>query len=134
MAELSQAYSNHVLDATDAFAHYATEDELAGVPADVLEGMRAAAEKDGQPGYKITLHFPSYFPVLQYGSHRPLREKLYTAYVTRASEQGPAELDNSPVMAELLTLRQEEAQLLGYANYAIGVACPPRPRPGARLR
>jgi len=118
MAELSQAYSNHVLDSTDAFAHYATEEELAGVPADVLEGMRAAAEKDGRAGYKITLHFPSYFPVLQYGSHRPLREKLYTAYVTRASEQGPTELDNSPVMAELLTLRQEEARLLGYANYA----------------
>jgi oligopeptidase A len=56
--------------------------------------------------------------VLQYGSHRPLREKLYAAYVTRASEQGPAELDNSPIMAELLTLRQEESQLLGYANYA----------------
>ncbi|MEK8033696.1 M3 family metallopeptidase [Ideonella sp. DXS29W] len=118
MAELSQAYSNHVLDATDAFAYYATAEELAGVPADVVEGMRAAAEKDGQAGHKITLHFPSYFPVLQYGSHRPLREKLYTAYVTRASELGPAELDNSPVMAELLTLRQEEARLLGYANYA----------------
>ena len=117
MAELSQAYSNHVLDATDAFAHYATEDELAGVPADVLAGMRAAAEADGQPGHKITLHFPSYFPVLQYGSHRPLREKLYTAYVTRASEFGPTELDNSALMSELLSLRQEEAQLLGYANY-----------------
>jgi oligopeptidase A len=118
MAELSQAYSNHVLDATDAFAYYATADELAGVPADVIEGMRAAAEKDGKAGHKITLHFPSYFPVLQYGSNRRLREKLYTAYVTRSSDLGPAELDNSPVMAELLTLRQEEAQLLGYANYA----------------
>jgi oligopeptidase A len=117
-AELSQAYSNHVLDATDAFAHYATAEELAGVPADVIEGMRAAAEKDGKAGHKITLHFPSYFPVLQYGSNRRLREKLYTAYVTRASELGPPELDNSPVMTELLTLRQEEAQLLGYANYA----------------
>jgi oligopeptidase A len=118
MAELSQAYSNHVLDATDAFACYASAEDLAGVPADVVQSMREAAEKDGQPGHKITLHFPSYFPVLQYGSHRPLREKLYTAYVTRASEQGPAELDNSPIMAELLTLRQEEARLLGYANYA----------------
>jgi oligopeptidase A len=118
MAELSQAFSNHVLDATDAFAYYATAEELAGVPADVIEGMREAAEKDGQSGHKISLHFPSYFPVLQYGSHRPLREKLYAAYVTRASEQGPAELDNSPIMAELLTLRQEESQLLGYANYA----------------
>ena len=118
MAELSQAFSNHVLDATDAFAYYATADELAGVPADVVQGMREAAEKDGQAGHKITLHFPSYFPVLQYGSHRPLREKLYTAYVTRASELGPSELDNSAIMSELLTLRQEEAQLLGYANYA----------------
>jgi oligopeptidase A len=118
MAELSQAYSNHVLDATDAFACYASADELAGVPADVLEGMREAAAKDGQQGHKITLHFPSYFPVLQYGSHRPLRERLYTAYVTRASDLGPAELDNSPIMAELLTLRQEEARLLGYASYA----------------
>jgi oligopeptidase A len=118
MAELSQAFSNHVLDATDAFAYYATAEELAGVPADVIEGMREAAEKDGQPGHKITLHFPSYFPVLQYGGHRPLREKLYSAYVTRASELGPAELDNSPIMAELLTLRQEESRLLGYANYA----------------
>jgi oligopeptidase A len=118
MAELSQAFSNHVLDATDAFAYYASAEELAGVPADVMQGMREAAEKDGQAGHKITLHFPSYFPVLQYGSHRPLREKLYTAYVTRASELGPAELDNTPIMAELLTLRQEEAKLLGYANYA----------------
>jgi oligopeptidase A len=118
MAELSQAYANHVLDATDAFSYYASEDELAGVPADVLAGMRAAAQADNQAGHKITLHFPSYFPVLQYGSHRPLREKLYTAYVTRASEFGPAELDNAAIMAELLTLRQEEAHLLGYANYA----------------
>jgi oligopeptidase A len=118
MAELSQAYSNHVLDATDAFAYYAREEELAGVPADVLAGMRAAAETDGQPGHKITLHFPSYLPVMQYGSNRGLREKLYTAYVTRASEFGPAELDNAAIMAELLKLRQEEAALLGYANYA----------------
>ncbi len=118
MAELSQAYSNHVLDSTDAFAYYASDDELAGVPDDVKAGMRAAAEAEGKDGHKITLHFPSYFPVLQYGTHRPLREKLYTAYVTRASELGPPELDNTAVMAELLALRQEEATLLGYANYA----------------
>ncbi|HEV8690324.1 MAG TPA: M3 family metallopeptidase [Ideonella sp.] len=118
MAELSQAYSNHVLDSTDAFAYYASTEELAGVPEDVVAGMRSAAEAEGKEGHKITLHFPSYFPVLQYGGHRPLREKLYTAYVTRASEFGPAELDNGAIMSELLTLRQEEAKLLGYANYA----------------
>jgi oligopeptidase A len=118
MAELSQAYSNHVLDATDAFACFASADEMAGVPPDVVQAARAAAQADGQAGHKITLRFPSYFPVLQYGTHRPLREKLYAAYVTRASEQGPAERDNGPVMAELLSLRREEAGLLGYANYA----------------
>ncbi|MBP6675989.1 MAG: M3 family metallopeptidase [Vitreoscilla sp.] len=118
LAELSQAFSNHVLDATDAFAHYASAEEMAGVPADVVLAARSAAEADGKAGHKITLHFPSYFPVLQYGSHRPLRELLYRAYATRASEFGDAALDNTAVMQELLTLRQEEAKLLGFANYA----------------
>jgi oligopeptidase A len=118
MAELSQAFSNHVLDATDAFAHYATAEELAGVPADVVAAARAAAEAEGKEGHKLTLHFPSYFPVMQYAQNRALRETLYTAYVTRASELGPAERDNSAVMRELLTLRAEEARLLGFANYA----------------
>lgn len=118
MAELSQTFANHVLDATDAFAYYATDDEMAGVPEDVRQAARDAAAAEGKSGHKITLQFPSYFPVLQYGSHRPLREKLYTAYVTRASELGPPEQDNTAVMAELLTLRQEEARLLGFANYA----------------
>ena len=118
LATLSQTYSEHVLDATDGFALYVDEAELAGVPADVIAAARAAAEADGKPGHKITLHFPSYFPVMQYGSDRALREKLYLAYVTRASEAGPAALDNSAVMRELLDLRQEEARLLGYASFA----------------
>ena len=118
LAALSQSYSEHVLDATDGFALYVDEAELAGVPADVIAAARAAAEADGKPGHKITLHFPSYFPVMQYGSDRALREKLYLAYVTRASEAGPAALDNSAVMRELLDLRQEEARLLGYASFA----------------
>jgi oligopeptidase A len=116
-AELSQKYSEHVLDATDGFAYYATAEELAGVPEDVKQAARAAAEAEGKDGHKITLHFPRYFPVMQYGTHRPLRELLYRAYVTRASEQGQPEQDNSAVMAELLRLRQEEAELLGYPSY-----------------
>jgi oligopeptidase A len=118
MAELSQAFSNHVLDATDAFAAYVSAEELAGVPADAVQAARDAAAAEGREGHKITLHFPSYFPVMQYGSHRALRERLYTAYVTRASELGDLARDNSPVMKELLQLRAEEAALLGYANYA----------------
>lgn len=117
-AALSQSYSEHVMDATDGFALYVEEDRLAGVPADVKQAARAAAEADGKPGHKITLHFPSYFPVMQYGDDRPLRQELYRAYATRASELGKPEHDNSAVMKELLALRQEEAQLLGYRNFA----------------
>ena len=117
-AELAQKFSEHVLDATDGFAYYASDEELAGVPADVKQAARAAAQAEGKDGYKLTLHFPSYFPVLQYGANAALREKLYTAHVTRASELGLAELDNSTLMRELLKLKQEEAHLLGYANFA----------------
>ncbi len=117
-AEIAQKFSEHVLDATDGFAYYASDEELAGVPEDVKQAARAAAEAEGKAGHKITLHFPSYFPVMQYGSHRALREKLYTAYVTRASELGPPEQDNSALMRELVALKQEEAALLGYASFA----------------
>ena len=118
LAALSQKYSENVLDATDGFALYATAGEMAGVPDDVVQAARAAAQAEGREGYKITLHFPSYFPVMQYAHDRSLRERLYRAYVTRASEQGPAERDNTELMRELLELRTEEAGLLGYANYA----------------
>jgi oligopeptidase A len=117
-AELSQKFSENALDATDAFAYYATEDEMAGVPPDVVSTARAAAEADGKPGYKITLKMPSYLPVMQFGHHRGLRERLYRAYVTRASDQGDPKFDNSALIREILALRREEAQLLGYKNFA----------------
>jgi len=118
-AELAQKFSEHVLDATDAYSYYATADELKGVPADVISAARTAAEAEGKEGFKLTLHFPSYMPVMQYAEDRALRERIYRAYATRASELGanPA-LDNGPLMQELLMLRQEEAQLLGYPNFA----------------
>jgi len=118
LAALGQTFSEHVLDATAAHAEYVGEDQIAGIPADVLQAARQAAEQDGRAGYKFTLHYPSYMPVLQHGEHRPLRERLYRAYVTRASELGDPQFDNSAVMAEILALRDEEARLLGYANYA----------------
>ena len=118
LAELSHLYSQHVLDATDGQAFWVGEDELAGVPADVRAAARAAAQADGRDGCKLTLHMPSYYPVMQYALQRPLRERLYRAYVTRASELGPAELDNSALMQEILALRQEEARLLGHASFA----------------
>ena len=118
-AELAQKFSEHVMDATDGYAYYATAEELAGVPEDVVANARAAAEAEGKAGHKLTLHFPVYFPVMQYAENRALRETLYRAYVTRASELGDKpELDNSALMQQLLMLRQEEAQLLNYRNFA----------------
>jgi oligopeptidase A len=117
-AQLGQQFSEHVLDATDAYAYYAGPAEMTGVPEDVLAATRAAAEAEGKDGHKLTLQIPTYLPVMQYGEDRALRERLYRAYVTRASETGPGEHDNTAVMQRLLALRQEEAALLGHANYA----------------
>ena len=117
-AAKSQAFSEHVMDATDAFAHFASAEELAGVPEDVRAATRAAAEAEGKDGHKLTLHMPCYLPVMQYATNRALRETMYRAYATRASEFGPAERDNSVLMQEIVALRQEEARLLGYANFA----------------
>ncbi len=117
LAELSQQFSEHVLDATDGFAYFATEAELAGVPDDVRQATREAAQAEGRDGHKLTLHYPVYGPVMQYAHDRALRERLHTAYVTRASELGTPERDNGPLMRELLELRQEEARLLGYRDY-----------------
>ncbi|QIL80219.1 M3 family metallopeptidase [Diaphorobacter sp. HDW4A] len=120
MAELSQKFSENALDATDAFAYYAEIDELDGVPEDIQQAARAAAEADGNPGYKLTLKLPCYLPVMQFAKSSALREKLYHAYVTRASDQAQGDalkFDNSANMQEILALRKEESQLLGYANF-----------------
>jgi oligopeptidase A len=117
-AELSQKFSENALDATDAFAYYAAEGELEGVPPDVVQAARAAAEAEGREGYKLTLKMPSYLPVMQFGRNRTLRERLYRAYVTRASDQGEPKFDNTALVGEILALRQEEAKLLGYRNFA----------------
>jgi oligopeptidase A len=120
-AELAQAFSEHVLDATDGFSHFAATEALDGVPADVLQATREAAQAEGpfeSQCHKLTLHQPVYQPVMQYATNRSLRETLYRAYVTRASELGPAALDNTPLMRELLELRQEEAALLGHPSFA----------------
>ncbi|RDI20107.1 oligopeptidase A [Pseudacidovorax intermedius] len=116
-AELSQKFSEHALDATDAFAHYADLSELDGVPPDVVAAARAAAEAEGKAGYKLTLKMPCYLPVMQFARSSALRERLYRAYVTRASEFGDPAFDNTPLILEILKLRQEEAQLLGYRNF-----------------
>jgi oligopeptidase A len=115
---LEQQFSDHVLDATDAWSLVVPGSRLAGVPADVREAAREAARAAGQDGFKLTLQSPCHGPLMSHAEDRSLRETLYRAYNTRASEFGPAEWDNGPLVQELLNLRQEEAQLLGYATYA----------------
>ncbi len=117
-AALSQAFGDHVLDATDAFSMFVTEAELAGVPADVVASARQAAAANGREGCKLTLQMPCYIPLLQYADSRALRESLFRAYSTRASELGTPEHDNSNIVRELVALRQEEAALLGLPSYA----------------
>ncbi len=117
-AQLQAKFSENLLDATNAYAYYARQDELSGIPEDVLVAMREAAQADGNEGYKISLLYPSFFPVMQYADNRALREQIYRANVTRASDLGDAKLDNTAIMQRLLAIRQRIANLLGYDNYA----------------
>ncbi|MGM0694519.1 MAG: oligopeptidase A [Pseudomonadota bacterium] len=121
LSELSNTFSNQLLDATQAW-HLDLDDDarLAGLPESALASLRANAEAKGLAGYRITLDFPSFFPVMTYAKDRELRREVYTAFVTRASDQGPnaGEYDNAPVMEEILALRQELAELLGFSHYA----------------
>ena len=124
-AALGKAFSDHVLDATDGFVHLITkESDLAGLPEDAIAAAAHTAEQKGLKGWAFTLHFPSYYPVMQYSENRELRRLMYEAYVTRASELGPQfangniAWDNTQNMLEQLRLRDEEARMLGFANFA----------------
>ena len=119
-AKLSTRFSENVLDATNAY-ELLIEDEsrLAGLPEDVKQAARANAEKEDKQGWRFTLHFPSYFPILQYADDRALRETIYRANATKASELGTnPEWDNTQNIIDILKLRDEEAKILGYQNFA----------------
>ncbi|HKW39462.1 MAG TPA: M3 family metallopeptidase [Burkholderiales bacterium] len=119
LAGLETKFSENILDATNAFSEVvADRAELLGIPEDVLRAAEEAARKDGRAGWKFTLQSPSYFPLMQYAENRGLRERFYRAHVTRASEFGKPELDNTSIIARELRLRREKAGLLGYASFA----------------
>ncbi|AKA38826.1 oligopeptidase A [Yersinia ruckeri] len=121
LSELGSTYSNNVLDATMGWNKLVTDEkELAGLPESALAAARAMAEAKELDGWLLTLDMPSYLPVMTYADNASLREEMYRAFATRASDQGPnaGKWDNSEIMAEILTLRHELAQLLGFASYA----------------
>jgi oligopeptidase A len=119
-AALSTKFSENVLDATNDYELLITDAaQLVGLPDDVQQAAQTSAEKAGKSGYRFTLHFPSYFPILQYADNRALRETIYRANATKASELGAKpEWDNTQNIIEILKLRDEEAKLLGYQNFA----------------
>jgi oligopeptidase A len=119
LSALSSRFSDNLLDATNAFAHYVEDTkEIAGIPDDVLQAAHNAAQQDGKPGWKFTLHAPSHIPVMQYADNRGLREIMYRAYSTRAAEFGNPDWDNTRLITEIVALRRELAQLLGFADFA----------------
>ncbi len=116
VSRLAQKFSENVLDATNAFELLVTDEaELAGLPESALKLARASAESKEQTGWRLTLQFPSYYPVMTYAENRALRETLYRAYTNRA---GDGNLDNRPVISQILELRREHAELLGFATHA----------------
>lgn len=119
LARLSTRFEENLLDATNAWSKLITDEaELAGVPDDVKQMFAEQAKAAGQTGWRLNLQAPSYLPVMQFCANRGLREEMYRAYVTRASEFGPAALDNTPLINQILRLRREAARLLGYPDYA----------------
>ena len=121
LAELSTQFSNNVLDATHGWSkHIENVDELVGIPESVLQGYQQAAAAKDLSGYLISLDIPAYLPLMQYCSNAELRREMYTAYTTRASDQGPnaGQWDNSELMDTVLALRHELSLLLGFNNYA----------------
>ncbi len=118
LAKLSTQFEENILDATNEFSIFVDHlDELAGIPEENIKKAYAEAKEDKKEGYKFTLHFPSYLPVMQYADSRSLREKLYHAYATRASELVSARFDNTKLIEEILALRYESSKLLGFKNF-----------------
>lgn len=121
LSQLTSKFGENVLDATNQWEKVITDESLlAGLPESAKAMARQSAEQREKEGWLFTLEFPSYIAVMTYAESRELREELYAAYVTRASDQGPHDeaLDNTPIMEQVLRLRHEKAQLLGFGNYA----------------
>jgi len=121
LSELGNRFSDNVLDATQAWTlHITNEPELAGLPESARAMARQAAGQAGKDGWLFTLEAPSYIAFMTHADHRDYRRRMYEAYVTRASEVGPnaGAFDNGPLMDEILSLRREAAQLLGFDNFA----------------
>ena len=118
LAKISTQFEENILDATNEFSIFVGDaDDLQGIPEENIKKAQSEAIEDKKEGYKFTLHFPSYLPVMQYAEDRNLREKLYRGYATRASELASPKFDNTKLIDEILALRYESAKLLGFNHF-----------------
>lgn len=118
LSEKGQQFSEHVLDAMNGSSCHVEESSgLEGLPEDVIEAAKKSAQEAGQEGWRFTPHMPSYLPVMQYAHDRKLREQMYRMYNTLASDQGESQFDNGPLIKEILTLRKQSANLLGFSDF-----------------
>ncbi len=121
LTELTAKFEENVLDATHGWQKHVTDETvLSGLPESAMAMAAQTAQRQGLEGWLFTLDFPSFYPVMTYADNRDLREEMYTAYATRASDQGPNadRWDNTTVMEEILELRHRLANLVGYDNHA----------------
>ena len=119
LSKLASKFEENVLDETNQYFLYIEDSErVRGIPDDVLEQASLLAKEDKKSGYYFTLHFPSYIPVLQYAHNRDLRQQLYEAYAKKASELSNPKYDNSKIIQDILFLRSQLANLLGFHNFA----------------
>ena len=119
LSQLGSKFEENIMDNTNDFKHLVENvADLAGLPEDAIQAAFETAKNDEKEGYQFSLHFPSYMPVMQYADNRNLRETLYRAYATRASELSKPEWDNTGLISDILKLKQEEAQMLGFENFA----------------
>ena len=121
VAKLTTKFEENLLDAIDGWQRLISDEkELAGVPEHAKATMKQQAQKQQKQGWLLTLNFPSFNAIISYADNRALREEIYTAYVTKASEMGPnaGKWDNSQIMVDILKLRQEEAKLLSYRHFS----------------
>jgi len=121
LTELSAKFEENLMDATHGWKKHITDKELlSGLPESTIAMAEQFAKRDNVDGWVFTLDFPSYMPVMSYADNREFREEMYTAFATKASDQGPnaGKWDNTQVMADILKLRHRLANLLGFANHA----------------
>ena len=119
LAKLSSQFEENILDSINDFSlHIESKKIVEGIPKDVLDSAQKIAKENNKKGWLFTLDFPSYIPLMQYAKNRKLREDMYRAYATKASELSSKKLDNGPCINEILLLKQKLATLLSYENFA----------------